>query len=142
VQVSAGLTTASVAAPLAVWSGAGTGLGRDAHLRGHPLLDDDIVAGPAFGRTLATVTFEYSHPILTKRFASVAAAGFSDVAKAWQRLSASPSDWLVDMGGGLRVRTPGLAGALRLDVAHSVSRGGFVLSAGWLGWPGRPLSTF
>jgi len=142
-QISASLSTASPTAPLAVWSGAGTGLGRDALLRAHPLLVDDIIAGPAFGRTLAQTTSEYSHPLVTRPFGSLALAGFVDAANAWQGLAASASGWLVDVGGGLRVRAPGLAGALRLDIAHSVSSGGFVLSAGWSkDWPARRLGTF
>jgi len=143
VQVNAALTTASGTAPLALWSGAGTGLGREALLRAHPLLVDDIVAGAAFGRTLASLTTEYSHPIFARPFGSLAVAGFADVANAWHRLSSSPAGWLVDLGAGLRVRAPGLAGAARLDVAHSVSGGGFVFSTGWgFGWPARRLSIF
>ncbi|MBW8895062.1 MAG: hypothetical protein JF613_02615, partial [Acidobacteria bacterium] len=39
-------------APLALWPGAGTGQGRDALLRAHPLIDDGIIGNAVFGRHL------------------------------------------------------------------------------------------
>ncbi|MDO8834847.1 MAG: C39 family peptidase, partial [Vicinamibacterales bacterium] len=41
---------ASRMAPRALWYGAGTGHGRQALLRAHPLLDHGVVTGPVFGR--------------------------------------------------------------------------------------------
>src|SRR5262249_42632731 len=53
-----GDSTASVEAPRALWMGAGTGEGRPVLLRAHPLLDDDVIAGPNFGRHVVFSTTE------------------------------------------------------------------------------------
>jgi hypothetical protein len=45
-------------APLTVWPGAGGGHARDALIRAHPLLENNIVAGPAFGQRVASGTIE------------------------------------------------------------------------------------
>ena len=52
------IDAASTHAPLALWPGAGDGMARPYLLRAHPLLVDDIVSGPAFGRTLLHLTAE------------------------------------------------------------------------------------
>ncbi len=123
-------------APLALWAGAGTGASRRPLLRAHSLLEDDVVRGEAFGRTLVQATVEHSRPLRFVALGRVSAAAFIDVARAWHRLPPrrSPSIWWVDAGIGLRV--PVGTSAIRLDVAHGLRGGGFTASAGWsVIWP-------
>ncbi len=137
--VQAGLAAASVAAPLDLWSGAGTGQARTPLLRAHPLLDDGVVGGPVFGRQLVHGTIEYQHPIRAVPTGAVRLAGFADTARAWSRIGgdARPS-WHTDVGAGVRIVLPGNGGTTRVDVARGLRDRGVVLSAGWQApWPGR-----
>ena len=128
---------ASPEAPLALWQGAGTGQGRSGLLRAHPLLSDNVLTGPVFGREVARGSLEYARPVKHTLAADLAIAGFVDAARAWHRrndLAASPL--YVDAGVGVRVRAPGHSGAIRLDVARGLRGGGTALSASWGGaWP-------
>lgn len=135
---SAQVTVSAVSrnAPLALWPGAGTGPSRRAMLRAHPLLDDDVVTGEVFGRTVVQATIERTQPLPFVPVWPVSLAGFVDTARAWRRLSSKPgaSDWLVDAGIGLRV--PVGTGVIRLDLAHGLRGGGLAASAGWsVIWP-------
>ena len=130
------LSVASNAAPLAVWEGAGTGSARAGLLRAHSLLRDDVLTGPVFGRRLARATLEYARPVGQTWAGTISMAAFLDAARAWRRMSSTRSPLFADAGLGLRVRTPGRADVLRLDVAHGLRGGGATLSVGWLGaWP-------
>ncbi len=134
----AGATVAARDAPLALWPGAGTGQARDGLLRAHPLLSGDgVVTGQVFGRTVALGSLEYQRPVGRVLGSVVSLAGFADTARAWRRLSEpGPSPLYLDVGAGVRLRTPGLAGSLRVDVAHGLRGGGAVLSAAWsTAWP-------
>jgi len=129
-------SAASHAAPFAVWEGAGTGSARAGLLRAHPLLRDGVVTGPVFGRRLARGTLEYARPAGHTWVGTISVAAFVDAARASQRLDPTRSPLFADAGLGLRVRTPGRAEAIRLDVAHGLRGGGATLSVGWLGaWP-------
>jgi len=132
-SVTAGWHRASGAAPRDLWPGAGTGQGRDALLRAHPLLDDGVLRGGVFGRTLSHASAEMLVPIRTMRPLRVDIAAFSDVARA-----ARPASILhVDVGGGVRVGIPAAAGVLRADVARGLRDGRTTLSVGWQrAWPG------
>lgn len=126
------VAVSSVRSPLAVWSGAGSGTGRGALLRAHPLLDDDVVRGAVFGRRLTQGSVEYARPFLSTPFGSIGIALFMDAAKAWRRhenTGASPLH--VDGGGGLRVRLPATGGTIRLDVARGFRDGATAVSVGW-----------
>jgi hypothetical protein len=134
----AGVGIASRAAPLALWPGAGTGQGRPALLRAHPLLSDGgTLTGPAFGRTAAHGSLEYVRPIRQTLAGSVSIAAFVDTARAGRRLSGlDASPLYVDGGVGMRVGVPGSGGEIRIDVAQGLRGGGRVLSAGWRhAWP-------
>jgi hypothetical protein len=134
----AGVGVASRAAPLALWPGAGTGQGRPALLRAHPLLGDGgTVTGAAFGRTAAHGSLEYARPIRQTLAGGVSIAAFVDTARAGRRLSGlDASPLYVDAGVGMRVGVPGSGGEIRIDVAHGLRGGGSVLSAGWRhAWP-------
>jgi hypothetical protein len=114
-----------------VWPGADTGHARDALLRAHPLLDDGIVTGSAFGRRLVFGTIEAQRWTRLRRTpARWAPALFIDVARATRGLDSTDARLHVDAGAGLRIAVPGIA-VMRIDLARGVRDGGFVLSAGW-----------
>jgi hypothetical protein len=130
------LTSASHAAPLAVWEGAGTGSARPGLLRAHPLLDDRVLAGPVFGRRVARATLEYAHPMARTVAGTVSIAGFLDAAQAWHRLTPGASPLFIDAGAGVRLRMPGRGEVVRIDAAHGLRGGGARLSVGWVeSWP-------
>jgi hypothetical protein len=132
-----GYTTSSAAAPLAVWPGASTGKGRNATLRAHKLLEHDIVTGEVFGRRLLYGTVEYERPAYVHDLGTLGVAVFADAARAWDRLvSNRPSPLHVDVGIGLRLRAPGLGGAIRMDYARGLRDGRSAVSTAWMAaWP-------
>lgn len=137
-SVSAGVTAATAAAPLGLWPGAGTGHARSALLRAHPLLDEGVISGSAFGRRLAYGSAEYQHPLRSDVW-SLRLAAFVDAARAWDRGQQHRASLLhVDAGFGLRASVPGVPGTARVDLARGVRDGALVLSAGWQSpWPRR-----
>jgi hypothetical protein len=139
VMAVAGYAVASAGAPPTVWPGADTGHARDVLLRAHPLLEDGVISGGAFGRQLVFGTAEAQWWRLLRRApVRVAPAVFVDLARASRRFEVSEilpdpaySDRAyVDAGAGIRIAIPG-SGMMRIDVAHGVRGGGTVLSAGW-----------
>jgi hypothetical protein len=127
----AGFDSASTDARLALWSGAGTGTGRDALLRAHPLLDDGRIDGEIFGRRLVYANLEaqrWIRPLL--KVARIAPALFVDVASADGRLRAGRM-WHADAGVGLRFALPG-SNVVRLDVGKGLRDGATALSVGWI----------
>ena len=134
----AGVTLASDNAPLAVWPGAGSGRGRGALLRAHPLLKMGVLTGEAFGRRLAYSSTEYERPLYGSEYGTVSLAGFLDIARAWRRqFPLGPTPWLADIGGGIRFNTPTAGGKVRIDFAYGLRDGGVRLSAGYLNAWGR-----
>jgi hypothetical protein len=126
----AGLEVASDEAPLALWSGAGTGHARGPLLRAHPLLDDGRVAGDVFGRRVSRAGAEGRHwlkPVM--KVVRIAPAVFLDVARATDRRLPGGA-WHADAGAGLRLALPG-SGVVRLDVAKGLRDGATVVSVGW-----------
>ncbi|OFW06781.1 MAG: hypothetical protein A3H96_14040 [Acidobacteria bacterium RIFCSPLOWO2_02_FULL_67_36] len=126
----AGADTAGAGAPLALWSGAGTGQGREALLRAHPLLADGIITRGVFGRTLAYGSAEWQrwwHSPM--RPLGVAPALFLDIARAWSRPDGFDRDH-ADLGAGLRIAVPG-SGVLRLDFARGLDDRRTAFSIGW-----------
>ncbi len=128
-----GASTASEAAPLAVWPGGDSGAGRGIFLRAHPLVHHDILSGPVFGRRVGFGSVEYSRPIFSHPRGNVALAGFMDAARAWHRIDdAAPSRLEVDLGAGLRVDSPKADGQFRLDLAVGARDGRLRASAGYV----------
>ena len=124
----AGYAAANRRAPFTVWPGADTGHARDVLLRAHPLLEDGVIAGGAFGRQLVFGTLEGQWWRLLRRApVRVAPAVFVDVARA-SRVQQDRA--YIDAGGGIRIALPGF-GVMRVDLAHGLRGGGTVLSAGW-----------
>lgn len=129
--VRAGIDRAGSNAPLALWPGAGTGHGRDVLLRAHPLLDDGIVTGPAFGRELVHGGFEWRRWVQPRaRPVRFAPALFVDTARAFRGVNGVDGRFELDAGAGLRLAIPG-SGVLRIDVARGLSDGRTAVSFGW-----------
>jgi predicted double-glycine peptidase len=134
VLADAGVSRASSAAPLLLWPRAGEGRDTDALLRAHPLFRDGIVAWDersVFGRTLGFAHAEAQRWMTTASPVRLAVAAFADAANASRRMSAADTTQ-IDVGGGLRLRIPGTAGTLRVDVAHGLRDDADALTLGWL----------
>ncbi|MDO9170808.1 MAG: cysteine peptidase family C39 domain-containing protein [bacterium] len=129
---SLGVSRATAGAPLALWSGAGTGYGRAPLLRAHPLLDGGVVRGPVFGRALAQATIERQAWLWRPGPVQFGWAVFVDMAKPWETGPVGRVPWQVDGGAGLRVKVPGRRGQLRVDAARGFTDGNSAVSAGWL----------
>lgn len=128
---------ASRRAPLGLWSGAGTGLGRDLLLRAHPLLRTGIVEGRCFGREVLRAGLEGEAAVGSLGPLAFNAALFVDSARVLASLPGAPSrPGFVDLGAGVRVRLPGRGSSLRLDVSTPWGRLRPQLSVGWQAeWP-------
>ena len=127
----AGLEAAGEGTPLALWSGAGTGQGRSALLRAHPLLHDGIIRDAVFGRAVASGGVEWRRwgaPVM--KVLHVAPAAFIDIARAYRAPPFADARAHADLGAGLRIAVPG-AGVLRADVARGLRDGKVALSFGW-----------
>lgn len=126
----AGAGVTSTQAPLALWSGAGTGHARGPLLRAHPLLDDGRITGEVFGRRVYHGGLEargWVRPLM--KVVRLAPAVFIDAARAERRLAAGAATH-VDAGIGLRVALPGTS-VLRLDVAKGLRDRATALSISW-----------
>jgi predicted double-glycine peptidase len=118
-------------APLALWSGGGTGQGRDVLLRAHPLLHDGIIRG-VFGAGLTHGGAEWRRWVQpAAKPLRIAPALFVDLARSTRGLADSDDRWHSDVGGGLRIAIPG-SGVLRLDVARGLRDGRTAFSIGWV----------
>jgi hypothetical protein len=129
-------STTSVNAPFDLWSGAGSGLARPPLLRAHEEINENVIDGPIFGRTLVHATVEYHHPIGVVRETTFGWAAFVDTARAWHRMDGSASPWPVDAGFGMRWAAPGIDSTIRIDLARGLRDGGWALSLNWQApWP-------
>lgn len=131
----AGVAHASASAPRMLWSGAGTGQSRGALLRAHPLLSHGVVAGEAFGRTLASATIELRRWQMIRGPVRIGAAAFIDGAGTPAR-ERGGTTWNVDGGVGLRVGLLEGRSVVRIDVAHGIADSARALSVAWEShWP-------
>ena len=122
------------AAPLGLWPGAGDGQTRTPLLRAHPLTEGGVIAlgsSTAFGRSLAYGSAEVQRWLDRPSLVHVGIAGFVDIARAARREGGDMSPAHVDLGAGLRLRIPGLTGALRIDGAHGFRDDAHALTFGW-----------
>ncbi len=126
-----GMSGATAAAPLALWSGAGTGYGRAPLLRAHPLLDGGVVRGRAFGRALVHGTLEKQAWPWTLGPLRLGWALFIDGARAGETARSGANPWQVDGGAGLRLRSLGMKGQLRIDAARGLTDGASAVSIDW-----------
>ena len=104
----AGADDAGDGAPLALWSGAGTGQGRDVLLRAHPLLHDGIISDGVFGRRIVhggaewrRWTQPHGKPL------RLAPAIFVDAARAAGVLAGGDTRAQATPAQGLRIALPG-----------------------------------
>jgi hypothetical protein len=122
---SAVMALASTHAPRALWPGAGGGQARPMLLRAHRLLDArGIIAGPAFGRSLVSGSFEAARWLRRPSLPRLALAGFVDVARPTHTDSRVTNGHVhLDAGIGLRLKVPGADGAFHVDYARGVRDG-------------------
>ncbi len=133
---SATAIVASHDAPRALWGGAGTGHARPLLLRAHPLLDEGVITGDAFGRRLVHAGVEWRHRLASLGPLTLQLAAFGEAAAASH--GDRPASRHLDAGIGLRVRVPG-EGAMRIDYARGLDDGRQAVSVGWeLPWPAWP----
>jgi len=131
----AGAERVSDNAPLGLWPGAGDGRARPPLARAHPLLDDGVIstAGSSiFGRTLAYGSVEARRWLERPALIRIAPAGFVDFARASRRGAGGVESAQVDVGAGVRIKVPGAAGVLRVDVARGLRDGATAVTLGWL----------
>jgi hypothetical protein len=126
-----GISGSTSEAPLALWSGAGTGNGRAPLLRAHPLLNGGVVQGRVFGRTLVHGTIERQSWPWELGPLRLGWALFIDGAKPWDTGRTGRVPWQVDGGTGLRLRSLGLKGQLRIDAARGFEDGNSAVSLAW-----------
>jgi hypothetical protein len=127
----AGISRATSEAPLALWPGAGTGSGRAPLLRAHPLLDDGVVAGRAFGRTLVFTGLERQGWACAINSLRLGWSLFVDGAKPWDPVRSVAVPWQVDGGASIRLAGLGARSELRVTAAHGLEDGRSALSVGW-----------
>jgi hypothetical protein len=126
------LEAVSSDAPRALWPGAGEGWARPGLLRAHPLLQDNIIAGPVFGRRVLSLNAEGQRWFARPTLIRMAAAVFVDAAGARDRLSGTAGRASqVDVGAGVRLRLPGSDGTLRVDYARGLRDGAGAVTIGW-----------
>lgn len=130
-RARAGVSGATSEAPLALWPGAGTGSGRAPLLRAHPLLDEGVLDGRAFGRVLVHGGLERQGWAWTVKPLRLGWALFVDGARPWHPLRAARVPWQVDGGAGIRLAGMGTRGQFRIDLARGFEDGKVALSAAW-----------
>ena len=132
VRGTAGAQRVSDRAPLGLWPGAGDGHAREPLLRAHPLLTDGIVdlSDSVFGRTLTDGGVEVQRWLERPALVHVAIAGFADAAGASRQIASVNVPAQLDLGVGLRLKIPGSAGVLRVDIARGVRDGANALTFG------------
>jgi tetratricopeptide (TPR) repeat protein len=126
-----GVSTATSEAPLSLWPGASTGRGRAPLLRAHPLLENGVVAGRAFGRTLVHMGLERQAWMYTVKSLRFGWSLFVDGARPWDPLRSARVPWQVDAGAGIRLAGLGTRGEFRITAARGLQDGRSALSVGW-----------
>jgi hypothetical protein len=127
----AGLSGATSRAPLALWPGAGTGRGRELLLRAHPLLEDGVLSGRAFGRAMVNGGIEQRAWVGTVRTLRIGFGLFVDAARPWESPRSERVPWQVDGGACLRLAGLGTRGEFRLTAAHGLEDGASAFTVGW-----------
>jgi peptidase C39-like protein/tetratricopeptide repeat protein len=119
-------------APPALWPGAGTGRGRADLLRAHPLLEDGVIQGATFGRSLWSAGFEMDYLPWRLGPIRMGMACFVDAAKSGNLPQGRPAvPAMVDAGAGIRLAGLGSAGNLSLDAGYGLTDGASALSLVW-----------
>jgi outer membrane translocation and assembly module TamA len=101
-------------------------------LRAHPLLDEGIIRGGVFGRSLVFGSGEVQRWLTVGKWpVRIAPAAFVDTARATRGLEGTDDRMQIDAGVGLRLSLLGM-GVVRIDVAHGLRDGRTALSVGWV----------
>ncbi|HEY6572404.1 MAG TPA: hypothetical protein VI198_03725, partial [Candidatus Eisenbacteria bacterium] len=129
----AGVSRATSEAPLALWPGAGTGSGRAPLLRAHPLLDEGVMTGRAFGRTLVHSGIERQSWAWTFKSLRLGWILFVDGARPWDTSRLERVPWQTDGGGGIRLAGLGTRGEFRIAAARGFEDGHTAISVLWEG---------
>ena len=116
----AGVAAVTRRAPLDLWPGGDTGVARPTLLRAHPLLADGVIRTSLLHRVLPHASLEYRRRFHVHPLMQLGWSAFVDAA-----------DSQVDVGGGVRVKIPGAASLLRVDIARGVRDGATALSLAW-----------
>jgi len=130
----AGVEQAGSNAPLALWPRAGTDTRERVLLRAHPLFEDGVIdlTGPSvLGRTLLYSHGEAQRWIGSAGPARVGVAMFADVAQTSRAQTSQAGRTQIDVGAGVRLRAPGFAATLRVDVARGLRDDATALTVGW-----------
>jgi hypothetical protein len=137
VEARVGYRAAGGNAPPALWPGAGTGRGRADLLRAHALLEDGVLEGAVFGRSLWNAGLELDYRPWGLGPLRMGVACFVDAARPGGLPQGRPDvPTQVDAGAGLRLAGLGSDGVLSLDAAHGLTDGESALSLIWR--TGRP----
>lgn len=140
----AGFETASMDAPITLWSAAGVGHSGfpprppGPLLRAHPLFEDGSLNTDRLSRRLLHAGAEVEAWLDHWGPVHFGAAAFLDTAKPWlPTTEASNAQMLVDVGVGLRMHVSG-QGTLRLDYGRGMRDGASAISMGWQKTWSRP----
>jgi hypothetical protein len=123
----AGGAMATVSTPSDLWFAGDTGAVRPALLRAHPIVDDGRMESDRLGRSIAHVSGEVRQWWTIKSALHLGAAVFADAAHVARRVEPN-SRGDIDVGGGIRLALPGLAGVFRLDVGKGLHDGATAVS--------------
>jgi hypothetical protein len=117
---TAGVSAVTRRAPLDLRPGGDTGVVRATLLRAHPLLEDGAIRTSALRTVLPHASVEYRRRLSAHPLMQLGWSAFADAA-----------DSQLDLGVGVRVKIPGAASLLRVDVARGVRDGATALSLSW-----------
>jgi hypothetical protein len=154
-----GLGVATAITPADLWFFGDPGHGSSILLRAHRAFDDGRLRTAQLGRAVVDGSVEAQHWWRAPWSISIGAAAFADTARISRRLpeacgplarrpdrrcfAASPRDGTTptpdvrhdtDVGAGVRLSFPGLAGVLRLDVAHGIHDSARAISFAYEPW--------
>jgi hypothetical protein len=120
--VTSGGALATPSTPADLWFAGDTGTVRPALLRAHPIVDDGMLRTERLGRAIVHVSGEARQWWTVRSLLHVGAAVFADAARLERRaLGDGTGD--IDVGAGLRLGWPGLAGVFRLDLGKGLRDG-------------------
>ena len=128
-----GIGFVTVATPADLWFFGDTGHASSILLRAHTALDDGRLLTTRLGRGAVHASAEVQHWWRAPWSVRIGAAAFADTAR-FTRMRDADSRADLDVGLGVRLAIPGLAGALRIDAAHGIRDGSDALSFAYEPW--------
>jgi hypothetical protein len=122
-----GMAAATVNTPPDLWFAGDTGTVRPSLLRAHAIVDEGRLESDRLGRSIVHASGEARQWWLAKSSIHVGGAAFADSAYVSRR-AALDARGDVDVGAGLRIALPGLAGVFRLDIGKGLRDGATAFS--------------